>query len=228
MKMLKKSLLVFLKSAVLLFGFIVVYFLFAVLLGAIPVNRNFKNENKGVEIFVLSNGVHADFVLPVRTEIIRWDKCFPYSDFEAADESFSHIAFGWGDKGFFIHTPRWADLTLSTAFKACFWLGTSAMHVTYKNHPPQENEKCRRLIISESKYKILVNFILNSFEKNNDGKIMRIDAKGYGMNDCFYEAEGTYSLFTTCNIWTNNGLKLTGVRTALWSPFDKAIFYQLK
>ena len=36
-----------------------------------------------------------------------------------------------------------------------------------------------------------------------------VDANHYrSANDAFYEAKGRYSLFFTCNTWTNNALKI--------------------
>ena len=47
----------------------------------------------------------------------------------------------------------------------------------------------------------------------------------YGKNDAFYEATGRYSLFHTCNTWTNNALKIAGQKACVWTPFDTGIFY---
>ena len=39
---------------------------------------------------------------------------------------------------------------------------------------------------------------------------------------------GSYHAFNTCNSWTNRVLASIGVRTAMWSPTDHAILYQLR
>ena len=50
----------------------------------------------------------------------------------------------------------------------------------------------------------------------------------YGNDDAFYEANGTYNLFKTCNTWANNGLKACEKKAALWTPFESGIFYHYK
>lgn len=49
----------------------------------------------------------------------------------------------------------------------------------------------------------------------------------YGKTDAFYEAKGKYSLFKTCNTWTNNALKASEQRACVWTIFQSGIFYQL-
>lgn len=190
--------------------------------GCIP-----AQENKNISIFIESNGVHTDFVLPVKTVQYDWSSILPYSDFESAGPSFECVAIGWGDKGFFIGTPSWSDLKFSTAFNAAFGLGSTAMHVTYKRFQPKESEKCRRLELSPVQYRVLIWYIRSSF-RLKDKKIMLIDHPGYTDHDRFYEANGTYSLFTTCNVWTGNGLRCIGVKTGSWTPLANGVLQNLE
>ena len=46
-------------------------------------------------------------------------------------DDFLQISIGWGDKGFYLDTPTWAELKLSTALIAGFGLGNAALHITY-------------------------------------------------------------------------------------------------
>lgn len=49
-----------------------------------------------------------------------WSQKIPFSQTKGKSTDFNYIAFGWGDKGFYLDTPTWADLKFSTAFKAAF------------------------------------------------------------------------------------------------------------
>ena len=69
---------------------------------------------------------------------------------------------GWGDKGFYLDTPSWADLKFSTAFKAVFGINTAAIHATYYKEL-KENELCKKIEISKEQYKDLVAYIQKSF-----------------------------------------------------------------
>ncbi|MFN6946040.1 MAG: TIGR02117 family protein [Cytophagaceae bacterium] len=204
----------------------VVYLAFAIGLSLIPVNTTFTSLEEGIEIYVTSNGVHTDLVLPATNEVYNWKNKIPDHDFQSNDAEF--VSFGWGDKGFYLDTPTWSDLKFSTAFKAAFWLGTSAMHVTMYKQSPELNEKSKMIRISPEQYLKLVEYIDASFQKDPKGNILLIPGRHYdGVDDNFYEGTGRYNLFKTCNCWTGKGLKIAGVRTALWSPFEKSIMYHL-
>jgi uncharacterized protein (TIGR02117 family) len=211
-----------------LLGTIALYLLLALALGYFPVGDQTPQAlEEGVEVFVRTNGVHTDFIVPVRSAAVDWAQQFPYADFGRVDSSFQMVAFGWGDKGFYLNTPDWADLKFSTAFNALFWRSTTAMHVTYVRTVPIQGKGCRKLWLSRQQYQMLVDYIGQSFGRNDSAQIQLIPGRGYGSNDNFYEAVGTYSLIRTCNVWTGQGLQFIGVRTARWSPFDQGILYHL-
>ena len=76
---------------------------------------------------------------------------------------------------------------------------------------------------------ILINqYIENTFELNTDDKIIEIHASGYSINDRFYLAKGSFNFIHTCNNWVNEGLKAAKVKTAIWSPMDKGVLYQVR
>lgn len=213
---------------------VIIYFLSALILSAIPVNTDFQEtETSGVGIYLLSNGVHTDLVLPVRTmlpatgSLHDWSDVIPFHHTLSNDSLMQYIAFGWGDKNFYRETPTWADLKASTAFNALFFLSTSALHVTFYRSM-SENEYCRKIGISEEQYVRLVRYIDDSFLKTGDGDRMLIHNLSYGNDDCFYDANGTFSLFYTCNTWTNQGLRQSGLKASVWTPFEGSLMNHYK
>lgn len=206
--------------------FVGVYMLLSQVLPYIKVNSAAAPPPDGITIYIESNDVHTDFVLPVKTAQLNWNELLPPSDFESVDTTFPYIGIGWGDKGFFIGTPTWADLKFSTAFKAAFGLSTTAMHVWYKRYEPAESASCKKLIISKDQYQRLIAYILGSFQ-TKDQHFILVNHAGYTVHDRFYEAKGTYSLFKTCNVWTGNGLKVIGQRIGIWTPFQGGIMEHL-
>lgn len=199
----------------------------ALLLPRIPVHRDWRNPTSGIPVFVESNGVHTDFIVPVRSATIDWSRHLPYRWFAAADETFNYLSFGWGDRGFYLETPGWEDLRFSVAFRAVFFMSTSAMHVTYERWPPMERDDCRGIRLTEEQYRKLCDYLLASFARAADGRLDPIDHPGYGPSDRFFVAHGTYSLFHTCNGWTGKGLDAIGVRTGVWTPFAGDVMRQL-
>ncbi|HKC69472.1 MAG TPA: TIGR02117 family protein, partial [Bacteroidia bacterium] len=176
---------------------------------------------------ILSNGVHTDIVLPIICEGTDWSRLIKFEHTLAKDTAMKYIAFGWGDKGFYLETPEWADLKARVAFKAMFYLGQSAMHTTFYKEM-HEDERCVKIAISREAFEQLKTYIINRFQLSENGNVMHIKNHSYGDYDAFYEAKGSYGLFYTCNTWVNNGLKSCGQKACLWTPFDKGIFYQYK
>jgi uncharacterized protein (TIGR02117 family) len=222
-----KSVLKFAGNAILGFLFLIVlYLLFAVLFTFIPANMSAKQPEKGIVIYIKSNGVHTDLILPTENKCYDWGDRILQEDFFPDTTYYQWTAFGWGDKGFYLNTPNWSDLKVSTALDAILPTGSSAMHVTLYGNTIQENERTKKIILTEEQYLILCDYVYNSFQKDEEGDFLLINCCHYnGLNDNFYEAEGSYHLFNTCNNWANSALKAAGVKTALWAPFDKCIFY---
>lgn len=178
-----------------------------------------------VEIYLHTNGVHTDLVLPIKSPLYDWSQQLSIQNIPSRDTTMRYIAFGWGDKGFYLDTPTWADLKFSTAFVAAFWLGSSAMHTTYF-HGMTPGPDTVPLRLSRAEYTRLIAYIENSFRLDAAGRVQHIKGHSYGRDDAFYEAHRVYSFAYTCNTWTNNALKASGQRACFWTPADSGIFYQ--
>jgi uncharacterized protein (TIGR02117 family) len=223
---LKKGLRIIGKVVLGTIAFVIVYLLAAVGLSHITVNS--KPETGGdVPIYINTNGVHTDILVPIKNNVKDWTKDITYSQTKTKDSVATYMAFGWGDKGFYLDTPEWSDLKASTAFKAAFYLGTSAMHTKFYK-TVKEDDDCIKVMITQKDYADLVAYITDSFQYDNGNKVLWIKDQSYGQYDAFYEANRKYSLFYTCNTWANNALKAAHQRAALWTPYDKGIFCHYK
>jgi uncharacterized protein (TIGR02117 family) len=202
-----------------LIGAAVVYGGVALVLGAIPVNRDFRPATEGTEIAVCSNGIHTDFVLPVKTSTIDWQTQFPQGDFTIPLEVFDHVGIGWGDLDFYRTTPTWNDFSVATALHAVAGLGPAALHVQYRPAPGPTAD-CRGLRLDEAHYRALTDYILGS-------RVTGPAVTGYGGSDAFYPANGRFSLFKSCNVWVGQGLRASGLPTGLWTPFSFQVLSHL-
>lgn len=198
------------------------YLLIVTLLSFVSVNEDVAENQGEIPFYILTNGVHTDIVLPIKNEHHDWSTQLKFEHTKSKDTTYQYVALGWGDKGFYLETPTWADLKASTAVKAATGLSSSAMHVTFYKHL-KENQSCKKIQISLENYKKLIAFINESFQTKS-GEFLKIETNAvYGKHDVFYEANGSYSLFYTCNSWANQALKSANQKAALWTISDSGI-----
>jgi len=208
-------------------GVLVLYVFSALILSVIPVNKN-PITSSNIVIYLLSNGDHTDIVVPVKNSLKDWSTEIKYENTITNDTTAQYIAIGWGNKDFYLNTPTWAQFKLSLGIKSILGMGTSAIHTDFCKTLVVGNN-CKKVMISNDQYIKLIKYIEASFKKNAIGQVINIKTHAnYDNTDAFYEANGTYSLFYTCNTWANDALKACGQRACLWTPFDKGIFYQYR
>jgi len=224
----KKMIFIFLKAIGILLGIIIFYVLLAYLLPFIETPEKKTADAKNIPIYIYTNGVHTDIVMPVKNNITDWSDKIRFENVKSKKTDYQYVGIGWGDKGFYLDTPTWADLKASTAFKAAFWLSESAMHCSFYNEM-KEADDCKKIMISEQQYRDLVNFVDAKFDKDAKGNYMFVKTDAvYGDNDAFYDAKGTYSFLYTCNTWSNDALKAAGQKAAWWTASDVGIFQHYK
>lgn len=206
--------------------FLIAYGAVVFALSRIPVNTVDRDRAEDVAIYIKSNGVHTDIVFPIKTRYKDWTAMVEPMATISKDPHFRYVALGWGDRDFYLNTPRWSDLRASTALKAAFWMGSGLMHATFYRDL-EESDHCVKVMVSKSEYLRMVAFAESSFLVKN-AKTQRIPNASYGDHDVFFEAHGKYNLFYTCNAWANNCLKAGGQRAALWSLTDTGILHHYK
>lgn len=221
-----------LRSLALICLLISSYLLAGEYLGRVTVNSEFQPDPNGVTIYVVSNNIHTDIIVPTKTDRIDWSERFPPESFSPPPAwEPTYIAFGWGEKNLYDKVPTWADLTVPIFIHSMFIPSQSAMHVTYFPGPPQISELVQAVQISDEQYDTLVREINASFESENgtDSRPQLLDCCWYPrISDNFYVSTKRYHVFRTCNNWTNRLLRKTGVPTALWTPFPDKILIHLE
>lgn len=220
-----RKLLRWVSRGLLVFVIVVgLYLLAAWTLGKIKVNGDYQAAKTGVDIMIASNGVHIDFYLPTKLNATNWQTFAPLETKNDYVSNAAYTQIGWGDRGFFIDTPTWTDLTIGTALKAVFVPSSSVMHIYYRHQLPQADERTVKIRLSPDEYERLVRAVRSGFATDASGQPIRISNTSYSMDDVFYQGAGSYHLFHTCNNWASNVLAEAGVTSPLWSPFDGPIF----
>jgi len=204
------------------------YFLAALILGVIPANVAFHQPAEGgVVIYIRSNGIHTDIVMPKVNADADWR---PYANPEDLHDprwgAADHVAIGYGARDFYLNTPTWADLTVRNAVFAAFGNGETLLHVEHDNRP-RPDEWQRPLKVTPQQYRRLVDYIRHRFRLDADGRTIPLRGRGYSDWDMFYEANGGYSFILTCNEYQVDALRQAGVRTGLWTPLNQSIMWRL-
>ena len=188
------------KAALFLPAAAAAYFLAAWTLSSFRVND--RQSGGEITLFLVSNGTHVDVVMPLKNNIFDWTQTVSPADSGLGDSGTEYIGLGWGERNFYLNTPSWGDLTVPTALRALSGFNRTLIHATYYPSEPAENENTVRFSASPEQYR-------------------RVAVAGahYHSNDAFYEAEGRYHLFNTCNTWLNGKLTRSGMKGVVWTPF---------
>lgn len=155
-----------------------------------------------VTIHVISNGVHADIVLPARVEgepgleeVLGLDGGSANEpDNQMGNEmdngtdgppapaarttqapltGHTHLAVGWGAREFYLATPTWGQMRPGVALRALA-LAPAALHVEVMPGPPVPDADTRTLHLSRQGYRNLVAFVAASLNRDAEGRPVRI------------------------------------------------------
>ena len=192
------------------------YIALAFILSYIPVNSIEITEDHVHSVYLTTNGTHADLILPKELLSPALEKDL------IIQETDQFYAFGWGDRDFFINTPTWADLKVSTALKALFTPTETLMHVN--RHSAKESDWLEVKLTNEQLTQLQAE-ILSGFAIQKGNAKTHVAGHTYFGHDEFYNGSGSYTCLYTCNTWLNSTMKKCGVKAALWTPFDFGVLH---
>jgi len=193
----------------------------ALVFGLLPVNRDFREADQGIEIYVRANAVHTDLLLPAHSSERDWRGLLKVPGIGEAE----YISVGWGDRAFYLETKTWADLHARNAVRALFGIDSTVLHIEAEAKP-HESPEIVRIRITPEQLARLVTQVDASLMRDAQGLPLQIVGAHYDNNDGFFEAQGHYSMFVTCNEWVRTVLSDAGIRTAWWAPLATAVRYQ--
>ncbi len=162
-----------------------------------------SDEGPEPAVWVMSNGWHSDIILrrsDIPAEQIPEITAYPDAQY---------FAFGWGDANYYpTRTP-----TAKMAIKAIALPTPAVMHLTAIPTTPERyylEAEVLRLPITEAGLKSLVQYIRDSFEREDGGPAQK-SGPGLYRHSGFYPATGRFHLLNTCNTWTAHGLTQAGL-----------------
>ena len=187
--------------------------------GAIPVNRVWRPPARGVTIYLASNGIHTDLILPKVAAGVDWRALLrPEHLRDPRYAGYDHAAFGWGDARFYRETPAWGDVRPGTVLAAAIGSDATLVHAVHLPRPGPRDD-VRAIALTPQQYRRLASFIQATLAPAPAHQF------GYGAYDAFYTARGRYSAIRTCNAWTGDALRYAGVRVGAWTPFPATVLW---
>ncbi|MCS6986997.1 MAG: DUF2459 domain-containing protein [Sphingomonadaceae bacterium] len=181
------------------------------LVGAlVPDNPGWRPAPRGVEIRLDHSPVHTWLVLPMAAAGHDWRTRIPVPDTRAP-----RLAFSWGERDFFLHTPSWAEVDWRRALRAVVGRRPSLVHVEALG--PEATGRPIRL--SPQAYRRLAAWIEAEIAPGPP-------LPGYGPYDLFLPGRSRYSGLRTCNQWIRDALAHAGVTVGLWTPLPQGLIWR--
>ena len=187
--------------------------------GAIPAHRDWRPAERGVTVYIASNGIHTDIIMPKVADGIDWRPVLRAGHLrDPRYAGWSFAGFGWGDAKFYVETPEWRDVRPGTVIAAAAGSNATLVHVSHLPRPVPGDD-VRRLVLRPDEYRRLTAYIRATIAADPGHR------PGYGAYDVFYTASGRYSAIRTCNAWTGAALSYAGVRVGAWTPFPATVMW---
>lgn len=175
---------------------------------------------RDIAIWVEDNGIHTGIVFP--KALLSDDLIARFAGDDLRDPAYAgheHLAIGWGDRAFFVETPRWRDVRPATVLAALVGSDETVLHVEHIAQPVA-GPNVARVMIDRAGFERLVRVLRESL---GEGAAL----PGYEAHDAFYPATGRYSAIVTCNEWTGDALRRAGVPMGAWTPFSGGVMWWL-
>ncbi|WP_448502025.1 DUF2459 domain-containing protein [Sphingomonas sp.] len=169
-----------------------------------------------IAVWVEDNGIHTGIVFP--KALLDPDLVARFAAADLRDPAYAghdYLAIGWGDRAFFIETPRWRDVRPSTVLAAALGSDETVLHVEHVARP-KESIHVSRVMLDAEGFALLTAYLQTSLR---EGEAL----PGYEAHDAFYPASGRYSAIVTCNEWTGAALRRAGVPMGAWTPFSGGV-----
>lgn len=163
------------------------------------------NEMRPHRVFAVGHGWHVGLVLPAAPLVAH---------LPALKDRFkntTHFELGWGDKGFY----QAQEITTGLTLQAMFWSTGAAMHVVSVPASPDlpfdyfSGSDIVEVCVSDRELSALAEFVQRSFRRDAFQQPIKMKNGIYGDSQ-FYEAQGRYHFFNTCNKWVAKGLSSMG------------------
>lgn len=147
MNILKAILNIIKKTIVTSFVILFLYLLVAFIFSVIPIQSKNEGGEKEFEIYIKTNGIHTDIVMPVKNRAMDWSNIFGYKNTFQQDFARNYISVGWGSKYFYLNVPEWSDVTPRLILSSISGFEDAVLHISYLDFI-DESDSCIKIQLS--------------------------------------------------------------------------------
>ena len=133
---------IFLFALLLIIGILLSYALLTLIGIIVPSNKKFKPAENGITIYISTNGLHTDFILPCVNDFFDWTKWVSNQDYSSELSKDHYLSFGWGDRAIYLDLDSWDNLTIALTLKTLLW-PTPTFCLLYTSPSPRDRTRSR-------------------------------------------------------------------------------------
>ena len=208
-------------TALVLLSIFTLYNVAAVIGAVVPEAGRQQTEGKGdIEVLLYTGPIHYDFLIPAIPEARAAFGFAKQQSLPADDPRLRWFVVGWGARAFYTSMGGYSDVTAQALWKAI--TGDTAVIRIDTVGALRPDLDVLSLKMTEVEFARFLSAINASFKQSDDQTRLPIDAQLTG-TDAFYEAEGTFNIFITCNTWISRILRDTGFQFGYWTPTPYAV-----
>ena len=196
------------------------YFAAALAGSFIPANSDWREPDRGIPIFVETNGVHVSLIVPMSAAGEDLSDLIRPEHLANTDLYGTHAMVGWGHKRVYRNAQSWSDVQSADIASAIIGSKETTLHI-YHLIDPRPAPHRKRFLVSQRQFQGIIASIRSTFRLTSDGRSTAHPA--YAPDDLFYDSTGHYSAYTTCNEWTGEVLRKAGVRMGIWTPMPGGV-----
>lgn len=176
-----------------------------------------------VEVLLVAGPIHYDFLLPATAETRAEFEFAQWAGVRVWDAETEWLVVGWGARDFYTTVGTYWDISPRAIWRAIAGDGAVLRVSSVGALPP--DLPVQRLILSEAQYAALLDAIRDSVPEGAGGPVFLQLAEGGG---AFYQAEGPFNLWRTCNVWVAERLAAAGVPIGRWTPAPYSVTLSLR
>ena len=158
-------------------------------------------------------------VLPARD----WPRDLAHGPFRVDVSQARWVAFGWGERRFYMDTRTFADIDLAAGLRALAWNADTVVHAHFLDAVDETHARVRTLTVSQAQLDALNAHVRAAFADAVPEPV----GEGFGPADAFFRARGVYSPIATCNEWVGAALRRAGIPVGAWTPLSQSLLWRL-